>query len=196
MSHVHDVRSPAMGEATLLFTSEKRISTMFALLPEAIQSRINPLRHIRRSISLGNLGSVTRPHRDSPRRSRPLSEGCLVPLESSQDIQVSADLDSASNDMSEISGVDGQLRIQQNSNGKTAMRPQLDARSKYARQGELQSQPKHHTDVLILDAAQAQILSVSHLPAMASLRTGTTPPSRGARSSTDSPTCSRASPKI
>ncbi|KAH8173030.1 hypothetical protein LIA77_07285 [Sarocladium implicatum] len=35
--------------------TETRVSTVFALLPTAVQSRIKPLRNIRRSISLGNI---------------------------------------------------------------------------------------------------------------------------------------------
>ena len=86
------------------FAGEDRVSIVFALLPTAVQSRIKPLRHIRRSISLGSIktrGILN----DEIACGRTRSEGSNTPSES---------IDVAGDDMQMTSGgniaVDGARR--------------------------------------------------------------------------------------
>jgi hypothetical protein len=54
-------------------TTESRISTVISMLPVSLQSRMGPLRHFRRSASLGNLRMVTDANGSAKARTRPLS---------------------------------------------------------------------------------------------------------------------------
>ena len=67
------------------YGGEARISTVFALLPTSLQTRITPLRHIRRSISLGSLQTDGLSTNDDPDVCRPHSEGSIAPMGSADE---------------------------------------------------------------------------------------------------------------
>ena len=119
-------------QAQSTYAGEARISTVFALLPTSIQTRITPLRHMRRSISLGSLQTDGLTSDDDPNLCRPRSEGRIGPLQPSNERYDSA----VTRDLQMVT-MNGRVVQRQGLCEEEQLRSQSLVRRRFARQGKI-----------------------------------------------------------